>query len=102
MEFIRPIAPFSVLKSEGNQKQTEASPGFMGMSFEKTLSKALEGVNDLQLQSADLDAKLSTGKLEYVHQAMVMSEKANLALQLTVQVRNKVVEAYQEIMRSQM
>jgi flagellar hook-basal body complex protein FliE len=102
MEILRPIAPLSILKPEGNQKSTDSASGLSGMSFEKTLAKALEGVNDLQMQSADLDAKLSTGKLEYVHQAMVMSEKATLALQLTLQVRNKVVEAYQEIMRSQM
>jgi len=98
----RPIAPFSVLNMEDEKKaasQVEPNP-MMAASFEQTLAKALQPVNDLQIQSADLDAKLAEGKLEYVHQAMVMSEKASLALDLTIQIRNKVIEAYQEIMRT--
>jgi len=42
------------------------------------------------------------GKEEDLHRAIIALEKANLALGLTVQVRNKVIEAYQEIMRMQM
>ena len=37
--------------------------------------------------------------MENVHEATIAAEKAALALELTVQIRNKVVEAYQEIMR---
>ena len=98
---LRPVAPPSVLRPEGKFEETKSSPEMMGTSFEKVLAKALDGVNDLQIQSAEMDAKLASGQLEYVHQAMVTAEKANLALQFTVQVRNKVIEAYQEIMRSQ-
>ncbi|MGE5583800.1 MAG: flagellar hook-basal body complex protein FliE [Bacillota bacterium] len=116
----RPVAPVSVLKSlspldslnkpentvlaplSNQSEPAGASNPVMSESFEKVLSKALEPVNNLQLQSADLDAKLATGKLEYVHQAMVMAQKASLALDLTMQIRNKVVEAYQEIMRTQL
>ena len=48
-----------------------------------------------------LGAKLAAGELEDISQAVVASEKADIALQLTLQVRNKVVDAYQEIMRMQ-
>ena len=102
MESIRPVQPVSILKSEGIFKAEKEQPVLTDGSFEKVLAKALNGVNDLQLQSADLDAKMASGQLEYVHQAMVMAEKANMALQFTMQVRNKVVEAYQEIMRTQL
>jgi flagellar hook-basal body complex protein FliE len=118
----RPVAPVSVLKSLSVTKiidrpdtvgstvlkpfaVSEPAPEnnpLMGESFENVLSKALEPVNNLQLQSAELDSQLAQGKLEYVHQAMVMAQKASLALDMTMQIRNKVVEAYQEIMRTQL
>lgn len=103
----RPVAPPSILKMQAAQesqtgnKQGEESNALMAASFEQSLAKALEPVNNLQLEAADLDAKLATGNLEYVHQAMVVGEKASLALNLTVQIRNKIIEAYQEIMRTQ-
>lgn len=102
----RPITPPSVLKPlEGLQPSKSGSQSEQGVSssvsFEKVLGQALNSVNDLQNQAADLDSKLASGQLDYIHQAMIMSEKANLALDLTVQIRNKVIEAYQEIARTQ-
>ncbi|MGB4266344.1 MAG: flagellar hook-basal body complex protein FliE, partial [Limnochordia bacterium] len=43
---------------------------------------------------------LAKGEID-VHNAVIMAEKANLALQLTIAIRNKIIEAYQEIMRMQ-
>lgn len=94
---INPITltrPESVLKNTGVPKQA-------AVSFESVLGDALKQVNDLQIQSEALSSKLASGQLEYLHQSTVMSEKATLALQMTIQVRNKIVEAYQEIMRTQ-
>ncbi len=91
----------SVLKPLGVSESATDNNPLVAESFEKVLSKALEPVNNLQLQSADLDSQLAQGKLEYVHQAMIMAQKASLALDMTMQIRNKVVEAYQEIMRTQ-
>ena len=99
MNMITKLTPLSILKTEPTSQPESNS--MMATSFEKMLAKALEPVNNLQIQSADLDSKLAAGKLEYVHQAMVTGEKASLALDLTIQVRNKVIEAYQEIMRTQ-
>ena len=92
----------TVLSPLGVSQPVPDSNPLMGESFEMVLSKALEPVNNLQLQSAELDSQLAQGKLEYVHQAMVMAQKASLALDMTMQIRNKVVEAYQEIMRTQL
>jgi flagellar hook-basal body complex protein FliE len=93
------LTPLSVLKN-APVSEPESNP-MMATSFEQMLAGALEPVNDLQIQSADLDSKLAAGNLEYVHQAMVVGEKASLALDLAIQVRNKIIEAYQEIMRTQ-
>lgn len=70
-------------------------------SFGSTLKTAFKEVNGLQGQADKLAAKMATGDLEDIHQAMVAMQKASLAMQFTVQVRNKVIEAYQEIMRTQ-
>jgi flagellar hook-basal body complex protein FliE len=97
---VRSVIPVSLTRPESFlNKKTE--PKATTESFEKVLGRVLNDVNELQFQSAELNDKLASGQLEYLHQATVISEKATLALQLTIQVRNKVVEAYQEIMRTQ-
>ena len=53
-------------------------------------------------QHAEMKIKdLLTGDVEDLHQVMVAMEKASLSFQLTMQVRNKIVDAYQEVMRMQ-
>ena len=70
-----------------------------GGKFERILQGYMEEVNKLQLNTEQLDRQLATGTLENIHEATIAAEKAALALELTIQIRNKVVEAYQEIMR---
>ena len=70
-------------------------------SFGELLKDAVDQVNQLQGQADKLAEQLASGNLKDVHQVMVAMEKASLALQLTIQVRNKAIEAYQEIMRTQ-
>lgn len=96
----RTIHPISLNRPEGflNKKSNEDQPA---ASFEKVLGEALGGVNRLQQQATTLNTKLASGQLEYIHQATAMAEKASLALELTLQIRNKALEAYQEIMRIQ-
>ncbi len=69
--------------------------------FLQALQESISQVNDLQGQADTLVAQVAAGDLESVHQAMVALEKASLAMDLTIQVRNKVIEAYQELMRTQ-
>lgn len=70
--------------------------------FSEIFKNQLEEVNKLQNTSDKLTNQLVTGEVEDVSQVMVAAQKASLSLQLTVQVRNKVVEAYQEVMRMQL
>ncbi len=70
--------------------------------FISYLNNALQEVDDLQKEAADSANKLVLGGEDYLHNTMIAYEKANLALQLTIEIRNKIVEAYQEIMRMQM
>lgn len=67
--------------------------------FGQVMTKALDSVNSLQMQSADLQHRVEIGdKSVSLVQAMIASQKAGVAFQATVQVRNRLVSAYQEIM----
>ncbi|WP_420852219.1 flagellar hook-basal body complex protein FliE [Paenibacillus hamazuiensis] len=69
--------------------------------FGQFLNDAIAKLNDDQSTVDKLNQQFVKGELSDVHQLMIASEKASLGLELTVQVRNKAVEAYQEIMRMQ-
>jgi flagellar hook-basal body complex protein FliE len=70
-------------------------------SFAKYLNNAIEKVNELQIHSDQLTEKLATGQNVDLHHVMIAAEKASITLQTTIEIRNKVIEAYQEIMRMQ-
>jgi flagellar hook-basal body complex protein FliE len=65
------------------------------------LKSHLAEVNHLQTSSDVAAQRLASGQDKDIHNTMIAMEKAGLALQLTMQVRNKALEAYQEIMRMQ-
>ncbi|NLG86247.1 MAG: flagellar hook-basal body complex protein FliE [Firmicutes bacterium] len=69
--------------------------------FQNVLASALEEVNRLQLDAQGKTRILVAGGDIELHEIMLAVQKAELALELTQTVRNKVVETYQEIMRMQ-
>lgn len=71
------------------------------ISFGDYLKNALNNVNQLQLDSQQIGVDFAAGKTDNIHEVMIAGEKADIALQLTMQIRNKVVDAYNEIMRMQ-
>ena len=71
-------------------------------SFQQTLSRVLEEVNELQLSAGEVAEKFVRGEVENVHDVMIAAEKASVSLELTLEVRNKLIEAYRELMRIQM
>ena len=68
-------------------------------SFENTLKKLVKDVNSLQNQASEATEKLATGEITDVHQVMIAVEEANTAMEFMLEIRNKIVEAYQEVMR---
>jgi flagellar hook-basal body complex protein FliE len=72
-----------------------------GASFGDTLAKAVDAVNTLQWEAQGGARSLADGTAANLHDVTIALEQANIALQLTATVRNKVIEAYQEIMRLQ-
>ena len=72
-----------------------------GNSFKDFLKESLENVNSLQIESDNTKKSMVLGDVDNLHEVMIASEKAGIALQMTLTIRNKVVEAYKEIMRMQ-
>jgi flagellar hook-basal body complex protein FliE len=73
-----------------------------GISFMETLKEKLDAVNDKQIHAEVVTEKFIKGDDVDIHQVMLATEEAKLSLQLAVQIRNKLVEAYQEINRMQL
>ena len=70
-----------------------------GEDFGRMLMDALKDVNATQSQSAQLQNNLMAGRPVEPHDLMIAMERASTSMTLTMQVRNKLLEAYQEISR---
>lgn len=70
-------------------------------SFGEILKNNLNKVNELQIKADVETQNLITGQATDLHSVLIATEEAKLALETTVQIRNKVIEAYQEINRMQ-
>lgn len=72
-----------------------------GGDFAQTLMDVMKEVNQSQLHSKDMQNALMTNRNVEIHDVMIAMEQASVAMNLTLQVRNKLLEAYQEINRTQ-
>lgn len=82
-----------------NNKPDTGTTNNEKVSFSDFLNNAISDVNKLQIESERLNEAFAAGKIDNIHQVTIAAEKADIALQFTVQIRNKILEAYQEIMR---
>lgn len=82
-------------------KSNSPTPSESIKQFSTYLNQAIDSVAAQEKNVTQMNENFQLGKVS-VDQVMIASEQAMLSLQLTTQVRNKVVEAYQEIMRIQM
>ena len=72
-----------------------------GGSFANVLRDAIQETNALQIEANTKAEDLATGKTTNITDVMMSVEKADIALRLMTQVRNKIVDAYQEIIKMQ-
>ncbi|MFF5398084.1 flagellar hook-basal body complex protein FliE [Peribacillus butanolivorans] len=87
---------FDVLK---NGQSNTNTPYEAHRNFASVLKESLNKVNETQVASDNLTTKLVNGEDVELHSVMIASQKASVTMQATLEVRNKVVEAYQEMMR---
>ncbi|MFD0711267.1 flagellar hook-basal body complex protein FliE [Paenibacillus sp. GCM10027626] len=93
------IAPIST--GAAPAERASKTPAEMTKSFGAYLDEALNGVASLEKDANVTMDKYLLGQVD-ASQLMIASQQAELSLQLTSQIRNKVIEAYQEIMRTQL
>ena len=95
--------PISNIAPIGMPQMTPAS-GAVGQpgEFQNVLSSAINSLESLQNNATDSVQKFLTGQNEELHTTILATQKAELAFELGLQVRNKVVDAYQEVMKMQM
>jgi flagellar hook-basal body complex protein FliE len=74
----------------------------VAQSFGQLLGQAMQDVNTLHHAADGGAARLAAGEDVDIHQVMIAMEKANISFGLALQVRSKLLEAYQEIMRMNM
>jgi flagellar hook-basal body complex protein FliE len=70
-------------------------------SFGKVLHDFINNVNQQQIEKDETTAGFLAGEITDVHTAMVAMEKANISFQFMLEVRNKLLESYREVMRMQ-
>lgn len=82
--------------SEAAAPQANAAPA---VNFAETLQGALQKVSAVQKRSADMQVAYETGEVTDIAQVMLARQEAGIAFEATLQVRNKLLNAYTEIMR---
>ncbi len=88
-----------------SQMSPDISPGKSAKdattSFEQTLDGFVNNVNDLQNKANDAIDKMASGQAADVHEVKIAMEKAKVSFDLLQQVRNKMLDAYKQIMQMQ-
>lgn len=83
--------------SPGSPTTSQQPTSSENSDFMGTLKNAMDQVTSLQSESDGKVAQLLSGNGQDVHSAMIAVEKANLSFEMMVQVRNKIVQAYQQV-----
>lgn len=78
---------------------TNGTAGAQPSGFGKMVESLISNVDAKQSEAASLTKDVLLGKNDQLHQSMIAMQEAGTAFQLMVEVRNKVVESYQELMR---
>ena len=95
---LTPSLPVSPLEQPGALAPAQPNAG---ESFSTMLGKMVSEVNSKQIAASDAVNNLQAGNGTSLHQAVIAMEEANVSFQLMVEVRNKLLDSYQEIMRMQ-
>lgn len=77
---------------------SEIDPSVQKPSFKEVLSDAFGQVDSLQKQADEIVIDFSKGTVDNLHDVMIAMEKANIGLKLAVEIRNKLLDGYSEIM----
>ncbi len=94
--YVKQIAPeLSSLAKNVNDEDKEAKK----LGFPQVFKELVNNTNDLQMNAADIAEKFVLGEITDIHEVMIAAEEAGVAFELVMEIRNKLIEAYQELMR---
>ena len=93
---VSPTAP-----QEALARQTREDGSGSGGAIEQNFDKLLQQVNQQQLTAEAKQVELLTSENKDIHGTMIALEKADISMRLMLQIRNKLVSAYEEVMRMQ-
>lgn len=97
---------YNLLLKQGSITKEKSQEDFsslgLGESFGDLLTTQVEKLNTTQLQADNLVADFAAGRTEDLHNVMIGVEEARLSMELAVQVRNKIIEAYKELVSMQL
>jgi len=96
-----PIAPIPPIAPTVATPALTPSGATGGAGFGQALQQAIAGLNSLETGADTATTALAAGNTADLATAVVAAEKANLGLELAVQVRNRAISAYQQIMQMQ-
>jgi flagellar hook-basal body complex protein FliE len=97
---VAPISPASIRPAVLPETAVRPS-GLAPDAFRNVLTEAVERVENYQQSANVAMQRFLTGEDEELHKVAIAAQQAELSLELFLQVKNKVVQAYQEIMRMQ-
>ena len=100
MDQIRAITMPTVSQVE-NAAASHGAGSVASSGFMNSLQQAIGKANDIQLEASQATEALMTGQTQNIHQTMVALQEADVSFQLMMQIRNKLVSAYEEIQRMQ-
>jgi flagellar hook-basal body complex protein FliE len=94
-----PAAGVTTDMGVGSTTATPATQGTGGADFASVLASSIDGLQSTQSKADGLAVQAATGDLKDVHDYMIASNEASLATEMVVTIKNKAVEAFNEIMR---
>lgn len=97
-----PLASSNAAQGASGSLFGQDAPDSDTPSFSHMLENSIGQVNSLQNHATQAAESFARGQTSDVHSVMIASEQATISLQMTAQIRNKAVDAYQEIMRISM
>lgn len=97
-ETIKPegISSASLLSQPGEIGSTQKAPG---ADFEGMFKNMIESVDNKQARASEMTRDVLLGDKDQLHQSVIAMQEASVAFSLMVEVRNKLVDSYQELMR---
>ena len=100
IDLMKLTSPVAVRRPEEASSKTRSAG--TGLSFEELLQDSMKRVNDLQVESDGLVNKLATGDVDDISRVVLASQRAEFALRMITEVRNKLLDAYQQLGRMPM